>query len=600
MAMLIPSLAETSQLVEPLNDGERRVAERLDKLGDGWTVFIQPRLTMDLPDFVAVHPEYGVCAIEVKDWKPGRYRNVGGTVQVRAADGWSEIDEHPLMQPYRYQSTILEQHFAFPDDGAAIAPCVRSMVILLNHPTRRAREILRAPATARWGKVAIHGDDVLTHLERTLIGPTPCAPPGRSLERLCRSLRDGSPVFRMASHIALSDSAKDIATNPRNARTRRVRGAAGAGKSVGVAHRAARLAAEGKSVLVVCFTSTLPHYLRSLVSAAGGGGSAASVECTHFHGFCRAIIDSAEARQLTLQPWPNVRPDERVVLQATEATELGVRRAYDAILVDEGQDFRLEWWNLLREHLTPGGEMLLVADDTQRIFDVPRWTDAEMLGAGFSGPWTTLRDSYRIPPGLVPVYREFANRYLDGDNWLPDGASAVDSTHRRWINVDSTTELGTQVAQATSDLLADPALVEVDSDVTFLLPTHDQGLIAARALEQRGRTVHHIFAQSAERTRAKHRFVPTAPGVKGCTVHSFKGWESRVLVVGIGTGDHAARLAYVVMTRLKHSTERPAAIVVVNANPALRGFADVFEHGVPLAPPSLPQERPVAMAEAVS
>ena len=381
--MLIPSLAETSQLVEPLNDGELRVAEQLDKLGDDWTVFIQPRLTMDLPDFVAVHPAHGVCAIEVKDWAPGKYRNSRGTVQSRTADGWSDVEEHPLMQPYRYQSTILEQHFAFPDDGAAVVPCVRSMIILLNHPTRRAREILRAPARARWGNVAIHGDDVLTDLESALIGDAPCRPPRRSLDRLCRSLRDGSPVFKMASYIALSDSAKDIATNPRNARTRRVRGAAGAGKSVGVAHRAARLSAEGKSVLVVCFTSTLPHYLRSLVSAAGGGGSAAAVSCTHFHGFCRAIVDSAEAGQLSLQAWPTVRPDERVVLQAREATELGVRRTYDAILVDEGQDFRLEWWNLLREHLTPGGEMLLVADDTQRIFNVPRWTDAEMLGAGF-------------------------------------------------------------------------------------------------------------------------------------------------------------------------------------------------------------------------
>ena len=200
----------------------------------------------------------------------------------------------------------------------------------------------------------------------------------------------------------------------------------------------------------------------------------------------------------------------------------------------------------------------------------------------------------------MPVYREFASRYLDGDNWLPEGASAVDSTYRRWINVASVQDLGPQVAAAASRLLDDPALVEVDSDVTFLLPTHDDGLVAVTALEAAGHMVHHLFAPKPERSRAKHRFVPTAPGAKGCTVHSFKGWESRVLVVGIGTGQHAARLAYVAMTRLKHSTERPAAIVVVNANPGLRDFAQIFEHGVPLPPPVLPAKRVVAMAEAAS
>lgn len=60
-------------------------------------MFIQPRLTMDLPDFVAVHPRYGVCAIEVKDWNPGRYRNLDGVVQRRQDSQWVDIDPGAIL-----------------------------------------------------------------------------------------------------------------------------------------------------------------------------------------------------------------------------------------------------------------------------------------------------------------------------------------------------------------------------------------------------------------------------------------------------------------------------------------------------------------------
>ena len=45
--------------------------------------------------------------------------------------------------------------------------------------------------------------------------------------------------------------------------------------------------------------------------------------------------------------------------------------------------------------------MLLVADPTQDVYDKRAWTDEEqMLGAGFSGPWTELHGSYRLPSDL--------------------------------------------------------------------------------------------------------------------------------------------------------------------------------------------------------
>ena len=91
---------------------------------------------------------------------------------------------------------------------------------------------------------------------------------------------------------------------------------------------------------------------------------------------------------------------------------------------------------------------------------------------------------------------------------------------------------------ALVDLLdANPQLSP--SDVVFMCETHEQGLTAVKLIEAaNGYSVHHVFGGStAEKQRRKRRFWPDAPGVRGCTVDSFKGWESRAVVLGIGQGD---------------------------------------------------------------
>src|SRR5262249_27761801 len=91
--------------------------------------------------------------------------------------------------------------------------------------------------------------------------------------------------------------------------------------------------------------------------------------------------------------------------------------SYHAILVDEGQDFNLTWWNLLRRVRRDGGEMLLPADATPALYRrCCHWTDESMRGAGFDGPWFQLEGCYRFPRELVPYLRQFAEEFLPGSD----------------------------------------------------------------------------------------------------------------------------------------------------------------------------------------
>jgi hypothetical protein len=109
------------------------------------------------------------------------------------------------------------------------------------------------------------------------------------------------------------------------------------------------------------------------------------------------------------------------------------------------------------------------------------------------------------------------------------------------------------------------------------------GLSVSSRLAKRGILVEHIFAEEEDEQRhAKRRFWPGVAKLKGSTVHSFKGWESRGVVIVTDDAAHAAaELAYVALSRVKGDpANRSAFVTVINTVPRLRLFKDRFEREV--------------------
>jgi hypothetical protein len=585
-----PTLSECEQLATPLNDGELRVARKLAELDDSWTVYVQPRLAQDVPDFVVVHPRHGVCAIEVKDWSAGAYRQAdNGAIECMSGGAWRPTTEQPRYQAYRYRSTIYEHFFALPDDAERPTQVIRAVLVLPQFATIKAQRLFeRTAVSEREHSVRVFGGEVLQGSAESLVKATCPHPNVASLTRLERHLVESDAVRESRTPVRLSEGARNIANNPNNARRRRVRGPAGCGKSFGLAARAARLAAEGKEVLVLTFNTTLANYLSNLVSARCKELQAnpGLVTCTPFHGFCSRLVDDAEQAGFVAKEYEELEWFDEVVVKASDVCSAGYERRFDAVLIDEGQDFTLDWWTLLREHVVlPEGEMLLVADPTQDVYDKKAWTDEEsMRGAFFSGPWTELKGSYRMPRDLVPLANEFAERYVDGERLIAeipadhlDISGAFVETQRNWDNVSSAGELGLSVGHEVVRLLTSHPDLN-PNDVVFLCEHHSDGLDAVRVIEGAGFAVHHIFAtKDADKSRRKRRFWPDAPGVKGCTIHSFKGWETPALVMGISRNNGSKRLAYVAMTRVKVcGGGRPAYLSVINSDLMIASFQSRF------------------------
>ncbi len=404
---------------------------------------------------------------------------------------------------------------------------------------------------------------------------------------------DGVPPATVAP-VQLSADARIVAANPNDSRIRGVTGPPGCGKSFALTARAARLAAEGKSVLVLCFNLTLANRLRNLVveRCAEYGANPARVTCTSFHTFCARVVDDAAAVGVVADEpargtWP-----EKIVAKTDDVLARGFDRRYDAVLVDEGQDFRLQWWNLLRERvIRPGGEMLLVTDPTVDLYGKSSWaTPSTRESAGFTEPWIEMSGSYRMAPELIESTNLFARQYVSADATVPavpDDQSAVvgsvSSGQRSWRNVERVADLGLEIGCEVVRLLREnPALDP--RDVVYLCEYHHDGLAAAEVIEAAGYPVHHLYSRDPdERQRRKSRFWPDADAVKGCTVHAFKGWESPAVVLGIGVEERSRRLAYAAMTRVTSTRGLDSSyLVVLNTDPRMVGFREMFVHGLPV------------------
>jgi superfamily I DNA/RNA helicase len=256
---------------------------------------------------------------------------------------------------------------------------------------------------------------------------------------------------------------------------------------------------------------------------------------------------------------------------------------YDAIFVDEGQDFRPLWWQTLQRALRPGGEMLLAADKTQDVYSTASaWTEDTMSESGFRGQWATLGISYRLPPAVVPLAERFATEFLataevdlPRTEHRPEQMEFADlfPVTLRWIQIrDASTaveacieELKRQMTHLRPDAAA--------SDLTILCG-RQTGFSLKEALRRDRINVLNTFDhESAEEQRKKRAFFQGHAAVKSTTLHSFKGWEARHLVLLIDRFDSSEDRAiiYTALTRLRRH-EHGSSMSVVCSCDSLRAY----------------------------
>lgn len=156
-------------------------------------------------------------------------------------------------------------------------------------------------------------------------------------------------------------------------------------------------------------------------------------------------------------------------LMAEKAMEQADGKKFDAIVVDEAQDFADTWWRPLLKALRSeeDGGLYVFADENQRVFSrfggppvqlVPLVLDhclrntrqvfesfgpmapSRMYARGGDGP--SVRFVEASPDSAVEVADDEVVRLLDERGWEPGQVALITTGHRHFVQVEQTEELG--------------------------------------------------------------------------------------------------------------------------------------------------------------
>lgn len=300
-----------------------------------------------------------------------------------------------------------------------------------------------------------------------------------------------------------------------------IKGGAGTGKTILAIEKAKRLAIDGFRTLLLCYNKSLATFIQSSIQ------NNINFNADTFHGFCLKLsYESGLLRPGGVPQDPAFYNDAlpEILLQALDKTE----NRYDAIIIDEGQDFRANWWEPIQFALSDpdDGILYIFYDDYQRVMLSDEKPDYPIDTQPF-----ILNQNLRNTKAIFESAKLYSPESLTVNSGGPEG-TAVER-----ISIKSQDR---DLAKAISKVLH--RLVNVESvpisDIV-ILTGKDQKSTLLNGMDQTG-----VFNLSFGGIK------------KGCvfmdTVRRFKGLERSVVIfVEYGAITTNNALMYVAMTRAR-------------------------------------------------
>ncbi|RXE56026.1 hypothetical protein ABH15_07460 [Methanoculleus taiwanensis] len=394
---------------------------------DDYLVYYEPNIDNRRPDFIVIAPDLGVIVIEVKGWYLDDIERVSDSEVVTLYDGRPKAEVHPLTQARNYQWRLVKaceknprfshllhkdgphkNRFTFPfghfvilsnisqehlqnyrghDLSAVFRPqntMTRDVLVSLeNASPQEIAAKLRSYFDPFWRITPLSQEQIdvlraIIHPEIILSYVPSCVMPAQDPVQSAPAENDtvqepeDEYVFSYAQGVCEPKVRSLKVLDRRQENTARkigdghriACGVAGSGKTVILVARARWLHdrdPEAK-ILLLCYNVSLGAYLKNILVGYP------RITVTHFDGWAK---QNGVIRNRCDPVTGLVEDDEHLGHRLKEqlSSRVGDFRAYDAVLVDEAQDFHPIWFSciLLAMKDPYDGDLLIVCDGNQGI-----------------------------------------------------------------------------------------------------------------------------------------------------------------------------------------------------------------------------------------
>lgn len=499
------------------SDAELELFERFTKLPEPFTVFhsvswIGDGLrTVGEIDFLVAHPDYGVLVIEAKGGIVTVERS-GNTNEWYSRDRFGKVHDlkDPCSQAERSRRQLREylkknritQRFKYALFPAVALP--ESQVdddirmdcrsdIFIDHRHLDNLEVRMIEIFRYWQLHAdgenqhMHGQPAIDAMIEVLIPQRKLHPRiGDMFERERQKIEQlTEEQFQLLRFIQTHKRAAII-------------GGAGTGKSMLAIEKAQQLVDDGLRVLFLAFN-------RNIVQWVGDTLDSNYVTVTTYHAFVGKILHQVELHPGKVDNFFELAPE--LLMQATEYLhEHNTDLLYDAVIVDEAQDFDDEMWVPIPELLKDpqNGILYVFFDDNQRLY-------TQMSNVPIDTPPFPLtrncRNTQRIHATLMPYAMSDTQTTCNG----PDGRDV------EIIPFEDETELNKLLQRSLHRLVVDNNIS--CSDIVILTPQSQQ-----RSIWNSGDTLGQFVLTWDMDNEAKN-------AIKVSSIYAYKGLESAVVIL---------------------------------------------------------------------
>jgi superfamily I DNA and RNA helicase len=405
--------------------GERMFYNRITDFFDEQNhviVYFEPYIGDLHPDFLILSPQHGILIVEIKDYSEKYLKSTPKTGKwERLEDEKSILIDNPFDQLYQYWRSIKDRigYCHFPED--VFIPITRLAVFSQISESSYAAGGIRALIPSKIHAIFKETIKRNENFEDFLINIIPVnANISEDQFNLLRAniiptcrlpdlkQADLLEYFSIEDRVKLLDKEQERLARKMGEGHRLIFGVAGSGKTVLLIARARILAKRHPDwrILVLCYNKRLKMLLFHLLNPQDYD---ADITINNYHAWARHYIINTdnEYSRLYLEAEEIARQENdyndffnKIVpsLLTEMLTALGDEKiTYDAILIDEAQDFQESWFKSIIQVLNPKTNSLLITcDGLQGIYARKRfyWSD---VGIQARGRVKRFQKSYRTP-----------------------------------------------------------------------------------------------------------------------------------------------------------------------------------------------------------
>lgn len=572
MAKLLPKFKIIqSQKIKP-TEGEMAILKFLvENLDDNYEIFYQPFLNGDCPDIAILKKGSGTILLEVKDWNLDRYI-------VDNSGNWSlKINKARIKSPFdqvnSYKRNLINLHIEeslfLSENEENIVNCIvyfhnATYSQLLNKYPRNSwknrREYIKNIIVWGYDSLNFSSLDFLKNKFRmnrnsAYFDETLYSSFRRYLKPPIHQIEDGIEITYTSKQKELIRSE----IRPR----RKIKGVAGSGKTLVLAKRAVNAHKRTKSrVLILTFNKSLKNYIHDRISDVREEFDWRNFYINHYHDFIKMESNNYNIEGPKQGDWENTSLFENVKDEIVK---------YDVILIDEIQDYKQEWVDIIAKYfMHENTEFVVFGDEKQNIYERPLDENKEPIVRTIPGSWNkSLNSVYRFSDKISDLIIKFQKEILIGRYQLdiiePNEQLQLPLWDENIIEYHSFSDFNARhIAIFIFDFIKKNEIHSSDVGIlaSKIQPLQDLDYVIRNNTPEKTITTFPTKEDIKKyrpptikklHDHKKHHFWMKTGTMKLSTIHSFKGWEIPSLFLIIDSDKDKPEIIYTALTRARQN-----------------------------------------------